>query len=313
MNRHRPPPHKPPVPTKPTLPTQPTPSVSPAAAAGYSTLTFDSTFAPATVDIERTYTRGFEWYVFNFFGFQAPDPVSLSAGAAVINGSAGNANAQICSAGMDGGGNWVGTAFGGGAYFEATLKFDPALVDVKNGWPSWWSMAVEHLAQTSDEQWVEQAAEYKHFAELDFFEYDVQGFGLGRNTWGGACWDWHGVYGDCPDTGFCGVLSPPGSDIIRTNPVGTDYNTFHRYGLLWVPATDTTLGSVTWYFDDLPIGHSVTWSKFTDQPPPPVTPWRFGVVDQQHLALVLGSGEGQPMTVSLVKVWQKSSDNNLVR
>ena len=43
-----------------------------------------------------------------------------------------------------------------------------------------------------------------------------------------------------------------------------------------------------------------------------MTPWTFGILDQQHVVLILGTGPGEPMTIESVNVWQASAANNLV-
>jgi hypothetical protein len=95
-------------------------------------------------------------------------------------------------------------------------------------------------------------------------------------------------------------------------PQSTDLSQFHKFGLLWVPATDTTQGYLQYYFDGVATGDKITWDKYTDQPPPPgKAAWTFGVVDQMHFVLILGTGNGQPMTIRSVDVWQSSPAQNL--
>ena len=94
---------------------------------------------------------------------------------------------------------WKGTAFGGGAYFEATFSFNPA--DVNNvsgahGWPSFWADPVEHGAEQSvfSDNWVGQANGFVHFLEMDFFEYNVWGYDNKLFAYNGTVIDWSGVY-----------------------------------------------------------------------------------------------------------------------
>jgi hypothetical protein len=98
----------------------------------------------------------------------------------------------------------------------------------------------------------------------------------------------------------------------RVAPAGTDYNQFHTYGFLWVPATSTTRGSMSAYFDGQLIGNTVTWTEYTNQPPTPVgQPWAFGRIDQQHLYFILGTGVGEQFTLKSVNVWQRDGSHNL--
>ena len=90
----------------------------------------------------------------------------------------------------------MGIAFGGGGYFA--FRFDPQDV-IKNsfkGWPSWWSMAIEHMSGMATRQWPGQQKGYEHFIEADFFEYDLSDYVIsGRwNYFGEALHDWFGLY-----------------------------------------------------------------------------------------------------------------------
>ncbi len=287
------------------------PVTNPAAANGYLELTFDSTLTPNTVDVNQTYESGYDWYVGNFFNPAPSNPITFNNhSTATVNGSTGNSNLQIATAALKvvqaPGSGWVGTAFGGGGYFEATLRFDPLLVDRANGFPSWWTMTIEHLASLPEVQWIGQPEGYQHFGEVDIFEYDtVQ---ITPHSYGGALHEYWGAWS--PETGFNENTAP---DFVRKPPQTTRYSDFHRYGLLWVPAKGSSVSKLSWYFDGRKIGADQAWSKMPDASPPPVTPWQFSVIDKQHLVLIFGSGANQPMTVQSVKVWQASSDENLVQ
>lgn len=283
-----------------------------AVSAGYNTLTLDSTFASSTVDTNATYASGFAWYIANYFGYSAPDPITINPkGGAVINGSSGNANLQIVSAAL-GGSSWVGTAYGGGAYFEATISFNPSLVNTSNGWPSFWAMSIEHLAALPAQQWSGQASGYIHFIETDFFEYDT--FTMSQpNNYGGSLHDWYGIY-NVTCSAYCGVTGPIAG---FTSPSSFNWSIPHKYGFLWIPATGSSSGSATFYIDDVSYIPTQTWSQYnalSDTPPPTTsTPWTFGILDQQHMVIILGSGSDQPMTVNSVRVWQASAAGNIVQ
>jgi hypothetical protein len=274
-----------------------------ASAVGYIVETFNSNFDPAKFDMSGSNAPGKEWYLWNFFKW-APNSSGITFNSDGSLQMVGAGNSQIVTAATLGNRNWVGTAFGGGGYFEATLKFDPALVNTANGWPAFWSMAIEHLVDVGDDQWAGQAAGYNHFIEADFFEYD-----LGRGPrYIGALHDWYGLY-NVTCSAFCGVTS----DYKRRGIRGVNWNAYHTVGMLWVPATSTTEGYAAFYLDNVKMGTTVTWSQFTSQPPPPAKPWTFGVFDGQHISLVLGTGVNQGLTVQSVKVWQSTGANNLVK
>jgi hypothetical protein len=156
-----------------------------------------------------------------------------------------------------------------------------------------------------------------HFIEPDFFEYDLWTFAP-RHLYGGAMHDWYGIYNvTCPGKGFCGVSNASRGGSAFSNfkvkaPVETDYTGYHKFGFLWVPATPTTQGYGQYFFDGVATEDRVTWDLYTNQPPPPgQTPWTFGIIDQQHLAVMVGTGADMPAMVASVYVWQASTAKNL--
>jgi len=101
-------------------------------------------------------------------------------------------------------------------------------------------------------------------------------------------------------------------------PAPVDFSQWHRYGLLWIPATPQAKGSLTYFFDGRQIGPPIVWTQFQGQAPVspikavgPATPWAFGVIDRQHLVLILGSGASTPLRVKQVVVWQASAAADL--
>jgi hypothetical protein len=297
------------------------------AAAGYSVNTFTSQFAKRSFDLRGRPRTGSQWYIAPFFHFELPDRAGLIwNGDGSITLGAANTITIATAAPTDSSARWVGQAFGGGAYFEAVLKFDPRDV-VKahgNAWPAFWSMAIEHLAETEAQHWKGQEKEFMHFIEPDFFEYDLW---LSRPVWlfgppngyGGAMHDWFGIYKrTCPDN-YCHVSNSKDAGTRFTNfkievPANTDFRQYHKYGFLWVPASDRVPGYAQYYFDGKLTSDRVTWTKYADQPPPPgMAPWTFGVIDRQHLAVILDTGASQPMTVQSVNVWQSSRANNVTQ
>lgn len=282
------------------------------AAVGYKTNTFSSEFTKSTVDVGNTRRSGFKWYLWQFFGNRPTNVRTLrfnGDGSITLlgdNNSKGGNLATVAPA--KNASKFIGVAFGGGAYFEAVFKFDPDTVVLSKSWPAFWSAALEHLVSLDSVQWRGQAQGYEHFIEPDFFEYDIPG---GGNYYGGAIHDWYGIWNKTCK-GYCGALAP---NYKRQVPSSTDFMRYHRYGLLWVPATDTTAGYAEYYFDNQRVGQRTSWSKFRDQAPPTalrsLQPWSFGVMDRQHLVVILGTGVDEPMTVQSVNVWQASAARNL--
>ena len=272
-----------------------------AAKVGFIQPTFNTNFSSSTVDITNTQKPGFNWYPWNFFNTSTDlSAIVLNGdGSVTLNGDTTGPNGELATISWTGTpGSFVGSAFGGGGYFEATLKFNPQDVIDKNfvGWPSFWLMAREHFTNDPQQQWPGQGANYDHLIEADILEYNLYPFTGLRNSYTAGVHDWSGVYASagCPNN-----FSSP---VVRTVDPATDFTQFHKYGMLWVPATARTRGSIKFYFDDAQIGSSITWSQYTNQDPGSYS--EFGIIDKQHLVLVLGTGVGIPMTVRSVNVWQ---------
>jgi hypothetical protein len=259
-----------------------------AAAVGYDT----ETFGPSL-------TIGSNWYKANFFGIN-PNSVSAtqnSSGSVTIAGGGDSYNEQLSSAEETSTG-WQGVAFGGGAYIQATLSFTGAYSG-SGGWPSFWSNDIETMSGSGNAQWQGQAAGYNDSLEADFMEY------WGSNWYGAAMHNWYGRSG----SGVAVSTNLPQF----TLPAGTVASQPNTYGFLWVPATNTTQGYAKFFFDGTQVGNTVYWNKYNPATPPsPVSgSTAFSVLDARHLALILGSGPNNPMTVDSVQVWQASTANDL--
>lgn len=299
----------------------PPPAPPQATAVGYKLSTFSSTLARSSVDLTGKNAGGPEWYAFQFFHQQLPNPsdITFNPDGTVTLGKSGKISITTAAPSRTPS-HWTGLAFGGGAYFEAILSFDPRAVVKANAkeWPAFWSMAIEHLADLDSQQWPGQTKGYMHFIEPDFFEYDVWSF-RPPNYYGGAVHDWYGEFKkQCPNN-FCNASNAGKGGTKFSNfgvatPENTDFTQFHKFGFLWVPATDSAEGYAQYYFDDKPTSDKVTWTKFSNQAPPPGNaPWTFGIIDRQHLAVILDTGAAQPMTVKSVNVWQASQKGNLTQ
>jgi hypothetical protein len=261
-------------------------------------------------------------YLWSFFGQATPSDAIVNGDGSITLLGTGPSSGQVASAAVAANAElFQGVAFGGGAYFEATLKFDGWQGQYSNpnsqstGWPAFWSMSIEHLAQVSlgADQWPGQAAGYEHFSEMDFFEYDLAYGQKTDDVYGGSLHDFYGEFDQTsPCEGFCNIQNPYYTKIEQV-PANTDFSAYHTYGMLWVPATATKDGYAQWYFDGEAVGQPVTWAQFTDQSPE-ATPANqdFGIADSQHLVVILGTGTQYPMTVSAISVWQKSADDNIV-
>jgi hypothetical protein len=240
----------------------------------------------------------------------------LDKGALAVTSHCGPGGTLVTGARKPGAPGYIGTAFGGGGYFEAELAWDSNSVDLGKGHPAFWSMSAEHLWQLPAAAWPGQASvagrRYEHFVEPDIFEallpvrkFPWSYFGSMHEYWG--AWE-----RTCPR--LC-ESSSSYWDNVRTAPAGTDWSQFHRMGMLWVPATASQQGALAFYLDGEPMGPAIHFERYqgSERPPVPKTaPWRFGVIDQQHLVLIFGAGPDSPLRVKSISVWQRSAAQNLV-
>ena len=286
--------------------------------AGYTKQTYNFPFNTSTVDTSATTSPGFAWYLWSFFGGPAnkgaiaingDGTLTVTGGSGGLNGQIGSITALNPSSYTPGAGQgWHGTAFGGGAYFEAVMKFNPGSVNVANGWPAFWLMSMEHLVgSAAQQQWAGQTAGYNHFLEVDIVEY--------YNQYTSNLFDWYGVYNvTCPSTGYCSYNTHG-----YRNPTIAIDNNYHKYGYLWIASTGSRPGSGTYYVDDVPVTTSggqinpVTWTQFTMQAPPPAPTFAYGVGDNQHLVILAGTGTTSPITIQSLKVWQASTARNITQ
>lgn len=286
-----------------------------AASVGYNINTFSSHFDDSTVDLRSSGKPTFQWYPWQLFGHRAnTNAITLNSdGSLTLQGDTTGPNGEITTAApAANGAGFVGTAFGGGAYIEAVFRFDPADVARQNskGWPSFWSLAAEGSVLQGANQWPGQPSGFQHQIEADFFEYLLLPYHERPNAYGASMHDWYGVR-NITCKGLCQQGMPP-SIGKRLAPPDIDFTRYHRYGFLWVPATGTHMGYARFYLDGQPVGPDQQWTTFTGQAPPPTgQTWAFGILDQQHLVLILGTGVGEPMTVQSVNVWQNSTSQNL--
>jgi hypothetical protein len=290
-----------------------------ALSAGYGTLTFSSSFKPETVDARGTLRSGYQWYPWKFFGgsmTRLENIVVTPDNGLVLEGDTTGPNGQIATAAPDSKSGFVGNAFGGGGYFEATLAFNPDDVFRMKfkGWPAWWAMASEHLLPERVSS--QGGGSYEDFIEVDFFEYDLakevrEGW---RNSFGGAVHEWFGIYNKtCPNQSYC-RRSFSYEAIVRRLPADVELNEFHKYGVLWVPASDEADGYIEHYFDNKKVGGRLAWKKCDNSAGSDggqlLLP--FCVIDKNHLVIIFGTGASEPLQVRSFRIWQKSSKFNIL-
>jgi hypothetical protein len=287
-----------------------------AAAVGYTVNTFSTNFTASNVDVANSGAPGYSWYPWGLFGSHT----NLSAitinpdGSVTLAGDTTGPGGELMTAtAANNPAKFVGTAFGGGAYIEAEFRFNPDDVAraQSKGWPAFWSLPLESSVLKGAAQWPGQAPGYMHAVEVDFFEYLYLPYNAPRNLYGAGMHDWYGIPNVTCPRGLCAQNMQP-KEPQRKTPEGTNFTQYHHYGFLWVPATGAKPGYARFYFDGQSVGPDRQWAKYTGQPPPPTNqPWAFGVLDQHHLVLILGTGPNEPMTIRSVNVWQASADQNL--
>ena len=282
------------------------PTVPPiAASVGYNTQTFvTSTFTTANTDTQKTYQSGLQWYGFNFYG-SVPTfaNVTINPNGTITVGQGGNNyNGNLCTAaGIPASPHFVGTAFGGGAYIEATASFNAQGGSIASGWPAIWTAALEHQIGVN-EQWPGQQAGYLHYTENDIMEYFQGAYSDPLDSYASTNIDWYGLNS--------------GSKLFETKNFTVSQAAFanqNTYAMLWVPATSATQGYIEYFFNGMSQTKR-TYTQLTNTvapPPTAATPWAYGIIDKDHLDIVLGSNNSSRITVSNVQVWQASAAGNM--
>jgi hypothetical protein len=286
-----------------------------AAAVGYNR----QTFGPAV-------TLNGNWVPWNFYGAGAQPAGAVSQnsdGSLFISGLENNTYGATVSTASQAhtAKGWTGTAFGGGAYFEAVLSFTgQGNGPFHNGGPAFYALDVEHTSQGPYAVgWPgipkdSSGKIYNDFFEVDFMEYDVKEYSY-QNGIG----NWYGYpssSGHSTSNPHQSVGGSAGSVLV---PARTDFSQFHKYGCLWVPATPSTQGYLKFYFDDVQTDSPTFYWNYYDPkdvsnypaPPPVNGSTAMSGMDWRHMVLILGTGTNQPMTVQSVSVWQASGANNL--
>lgn len=283
--------------------------------AGYVEQTFASCQASFPQDTAGSAGRGrIVWFRYKLFGKEDDGSVTIDGGGDLVlrGGTSPNANiASVLPAKGQADKPFYGVAFGGGGYFEAELEFDPKEVQIATGWPAWWLLSLESVVgHPKNTQWDGMPPGFNHQIEVDVMEFLYQEGGGALTQYGGTVHDWYGFYKKGGRAPYDGVHYPYAS---RTPPVLIKKGEFHRYGFLWQPAKGDEFGRLTFYFDGTPLGQPIEYIEFDKQTPPfdSRTRWAYGVIDKQHLILILGAGRSTPMRVRAVNVWQADRRMNI--
>ena len=278
---------------------------SPAFAAGFDTLTFGPQMTIGAFPGDAG-----NWQRFNFFSNDWTKTVVTAnddGSIAMWKNGSNNYAAVLCSASFNQQAKSFmhGIAFGGGGYFESIMSFD---LDTATGGATFWAEDIEGMAggtagNLSASQWPGQPAKFIDAMEVDFMEFDPAPAMPSSQSYGSFV---HHNYG------LSGSGTVGNGSVFNVGPV--DFSDRHRYGSLWVPATKTSKGSLTTFFDRKPVGKVITWNLYDPAlQPPPVDPGSaYSVLDQRHLALIIGNFGSNPVTVHGVSVWQASGAGNII-
>ena len=311
------------------------------AASGYQ-LVFSDDFTvsgTSTIDKNDTEAAGFKWYIKPAFNNNR-EPASnftSDANGLVLQTTFNDGPGWLISTVLANT-PWKGTVFSNGAYFEIRWAFDGPSVQIATGWPAWWTMSLEHDVGSRGvtAHWPGQAANYEHFMEDDFFEYDTQ---QNNGSWGQGLWDWSGIVAVTSCSGYskngvsggspyCGLLNN-GSPQQPNNvfmcgsgaaacPYTWNVSTFHTNGHLWV-AGDANNGQVGYTDNFIDGTHALavapstpgattktTWTN-TTMPAPASLPNSgkvWAIHDRHSFPVIIGTGTVNPLHVRFVKVWQ---------
>jgi beta-glucanase (GH16 family) len=235
---------------------------SQASTKGYNNRTFFDDFLSNQIGV-----NGPVWWTQRPWGYSTLDPSNYSvdtSGTGILHmmGDGVGPNYSIASAGP----GMVGFSQRNGGYFEARMKI--LARGNGSGWPSFWTMAVEHL-------W---GSEQNDFQEVDFME------------------DLGGAFGWPPDAIALSMHehTPGNNQDVHMVSMGNSFNflAWHIYGTLWVPATSSTLGYVAWYIDNIEVART-SWAQGA----------QYSVMDRQGAPLILGTSASAAFDCDWVKVW----------
>ncbi|MGD0108202.1 MAG: hypothetical protein ABSC06_29830, partial [Rhodopila sp.] len=243
---------------------------TPAALAGYDTMTFGGPMQQQNW-IPDTQHGG------------APNITNNADGSITVAGGGDTWNGQMMTATP----TWPGTkgmTFGGGFYAQATMTVPGPTAGLSswtgstypgNQWPSFWANAVDPDGNIG--------------IETDIVE---QMSGI-EGHYGATVINWKQPSGGQPNTGWSQDITAPNG------------NTLHgpnTYGMLWIPATATSGGSLTFFLNGNPVGQPITWTQ--------ANPGSYGLIDQEKMTLYFGAGGNSPATFSDIQVWQASTAGN---
>jgi hypothetical protein len=276
---------------------------APINASDYHLVFFDDFRDANSVALDGAANPRAKWFRARFFGEGASPSSMLSFqdGILTLAGTTQqSAQIQTASPSSDNNEGWTGRAFRNGAYFEARIAIGADRFATESAWPSFWSMAIEHMPLRGGAQWRGQPPGYMRFVENDFFEYNPR---WNRRAYYTTIWEWYGRWELCGKGRWCDQSNKDDPDRVIPLPTGKHFSSFNIYAQKWVPALGKQRGYIQNYLNGRPVGPKLSWHA-GDAMPPSSGDLRFNIIDRQGLMVVLTSG-GQPMRVDWVRVWQR--------
>lgn len=260
-----------------------------------------------------------QWFAESFFGEHTPGAVQNTDGTLSLGCSDGGSVYEVVTATQDLSkpNDWSGLAFGGGGYFEAVYAF----ANGTNGYAAkdtlaFWANDIENMSESANYNL------FSNWIELDIMEFDdSSGSASAQATgYGHSFHNWYGVRGAGDKIDPHALLTPASA--------ANTWSTDNTYGLLWVPATATHQGHVSFYNNNQLVGGPIYWNQYSPASiacPPSnpsgalpnfgdggVNPFSGGaILDSRHLAPILTAGTC--MTVKSVTVWQASAADNITQ
>ncbi len=95
---------------------------------------------------------------------------------------------------------------------------------------------------------------------------------------------------------------------------------YNKYGILVIPATATTQGSITTFLNGVQIGYLAggtiqPWNQYAsgNAPPPAIGSSAASLLDNVNMVFIFGTDVTSPMTIQSFSVYQRSGAQNLVQ
>ena len=278
----------------------------PGASGFNSTLVNDSFTSLSTIDVNNTQSSGYLWYVAPWAGSTTTPSSDLAITSSALTISDGG-EIQTAIPGVSSTG-WMGTGWEGGSgiYIEASIAMQNVGNINSTAWPAFW------LQDLTTESGVGDAmpgnSGHTEGVENDILEYNPSSGFWGSDDYASTLHDW---------TDGSGNLDNSNNALICPT-VGTDFTAYHKYGMLWVPASSSNsyCGYRQCFFDGQPMAAAM-WIGNQDYTagvfPPTVASmgsYMFSDMDHHPLDLILSAGPGSPtVSIQYVHIYAASSSS----